>query len=103
MSEKVYVLLEATEGKSAKVINVPRNKQGVVMADALEGPGKVMMVAEASERHRLAELTIQALISIETMTGEVQQLPVKNGIDTDFVTGSSLTGDLIKVGKHYSK
>lgn len=79
------------------------SKKGVVMADVLEGIGEVMMVAEAPERHRLAELTIQALISVEAMTGEVKLLPVKNGLCANITAGFSPARDLVQAGKLYSK
>ena len=50
------------------------------MADVLESSSEVMMVAEAPERHRLTKLTIQALMSVEAMTSEVQLLPLDRGI-----------------------
>lgn len=77
MSDRVYVLLKVVEGKSAQVVSTLKDKHGVVMADVLEDQSEVMMVAEASERQRLAELTVQAIISVEDVTGEVRLLPIK--------------------------
>lgn len=77
VSDRVYVILEVLEGKSSQVVKVLRGKRGVIMADVLESSGNVMMVAEASERQWLAKLTIQALISVEAMTSEIQLLPIK--------------------------
>jgi hypothetical protein len=50
---------------------------GVVIVDALEGPPDVIMVVEASERQKLAELTIRALASVETVTEGLSVLPAR--------------------------
>jgi len=85
MNDRVYVLMEIAEGKATRAVRVLRRKRGVVMADILEGSDRVMMVAEATERSRLAELTIQALISVEAIVSQIQLLPVQNGPDTDVI------------------
>lgn len=103
MSDRVYVLLDVVKGKSAQVVRALRNKHGVVMADVLEGLDEVMMVAEAPERHRLAELTIKALISVESMTGKVQLLPIKNELGNNIIAGSYPVRHLEKAGRRYSK
>jgi len=41
-----------------------------------EGPPDIVMVVEAGGRRLLAELTIEALSSVENMTGDLQLLPV---------------------------
>lgn len=56
------------------------NKIYAVIADIIEGSDDAMVVAEAPEKHRLAELTMQDLSSAEAMVGEVQLLPAKKGI-----------------------
>ncbi len=50
-------------------------KPGVVMADVLEGQTDVIMVVEAQDRLRLAQLTIQALAAVETMTVGMHLMP----------------------------
>jgi hypothetical protein len=52
---------------------------GVVVADPLEGPPDVMMVVEASDRQKLAELSIQAFASVEAMVEGMQLLPTREG------------------------
>lgn len=76
MSARVYVLLDVEQGKSAKVVRALRGQPGVIMADVIEGPPDVVMVVEAQGRRRLAELTVNALSSIESMTKDLQLLPV---------------------------
>ena len=75
---RAYVLLQIAEEKCEQVVLALRGKPGVVMADLVEGPPNVIMVVEASERQKLAELAIQALGSVETMTEEVWLLPAQN-------------------------
>jgi len=78
MSARAYVLLDIADGKSERVAQALRGKPGVVMADPLEGPPDVMVVLEASQRLRLAKLTVQALASVETVIKEVQLLPAQD-------------------------
>jgi hypothetical protein len=78
MSDRAYILLDIADGKAEQVTKVLRESPGVVMADALEGPPDVIIVMEAPERQQLAELTIQALASVETMTEHVCLLPTRN-------------------------
>jgi len=78
MSARAYVLLDIADGKPERVAQVLRGKPGVVMADRLEGPPDVMVVLEASQRLRLAKLTVQALASVETVIKEVQLLPAQD-------------------------
>jgi hypothetical protein len=54
----------------------------VVEVDLLEGSPNVIMVVEAPEQKKLAERTIQALASVETITEGVQLLPTRDGCDT---------------------
>ncbi len=82
MSARVYILLDIVHGKSEYVIQALRGKPGVVMADPLEGPPDVIIVVEAPKRQQLAELTIQALASVETMTEGLRLLPAQGGLNT---------------------
>ena len=79
---KVYVLLDIIEGKLEQVVQTLRGKPGVVEVDLLEGSPNVIMVVEAPERKKLAERTIQALASVETITEGVQLLPTRDGCET---------------------
>ena len=78
MSPRVYVLLDIIAGKSAQVTQTLRSKQGVILADELEDQSRVIMVVQAADRQKLAELTVQALDSVESMTDGLQLLPAKN-------------------------
>ncbi len=77
MSARVYILLDVVAGTSGQVTEALRGKPGVVMADPLEGPPDVILVLEAPKRRKLAELTIQALASVEIVTEGMRLLPLK--------------------------
>jgi ACT domain-containing protein len=68
MSARVYVLLDVMEDKPDQVVRVLQGKTGVKMVDVLEGSPNVIMLIQARDRQQLAELTIQAITSTETMT-----------------------------------
>jgi len=76
-------MLDIITGKSNWAVQTLYGKPGVMLADEVEDELKsqptLIMVLEADERQRLAELTIQALSSIACVTEGVQLLPVKNG------------------------
>jgi hypothetical protein len=78
MSPRVYVLLDIIAGKSGRVTQTLRSKPGVILADELEDQSRAIMVVQATDRQELAELTIQAFASVESITDGIQLLPVKN-------------------------
>ncbi len=75
-SARVYVLLDVAQGKLAEAVRTLRDRPGVIMVDSVEGPPDIVMVVEAHQRRRLAELTVEALSSIESVTENLQLLPV---------------------------
>ena len=86
MNAKVYVLLCVKEGKSEQAVETLRNKAGVRLLDTLEGPPDVIMMMQARERRRLAELTVEALASVEDITEDLQLLPTPDGCSTSVLT-----------------
>jgi hypothetical protein len=74
---RVYVLVDVAGGNHEEVASVLRCKPGVVMADNVEAQQKVIMVVEAQDRQRLAELTIRALASVEMAIGEMHLMPAE--------------------------
>jgi hypothetical protein len=76
MNVQAYVLLRLAKGDPALVAQALRHKPGVLMADPLEGPPDVIVVVEAPERQKLADLTVRALSSVETMIENVRLLPI---------------------------
>ena len=83
MSPRVYVMLDIVAGKSSWALQTLQSRPGVMLADEVEdelmSQPKLIMVVEAYEQAKLAELTIQALSSIASATDGVQLLPAKNG------------------------
>lgn len=76
MSARVYVLQDVEQEELAEVVRTLRGRPDVAMVDAVEGPPDIIMMVEARGRRRLAELTIEAISSIENMTMKSQLLPV---------------------------
>jgi len=76
MDFRAYLLLHVAEEKSKEVARLLRQKPGVLMADIVEGPPDVIAIIEASERKVLADLTVQALSSVENMLENVRLLPI---------------------------
>jgi hypothetical protein len=77
---KAYVLMDVVDGKCDQVTRTLRGRPGVITVDLLEGPPQVVMVVEASERQRLARLTVQAIAEVEMMTEDIQLLPAHDGL-----------------------
>lgn len=75
MSARAYILIRTMEGKCHNVAQILLGMPGVMMVDVVEGPPDVVMVVEATERQKLAELTIRAIGSVEAMTVDVSLLP----------------------------
>jgi hypothetical protein len=73
---RAYLLLHVVEDKSKEVAQVLRQKPGVLRADIVEGPPDVIAIIEAPERKVLADLTVQALSSVENMVENVRLLPI---------------------------
>lgn len=81
MSTRVYVLLDITDGKSSQAVKDLRGKPGVLIADLLDGSPDVILVVEAPERQKLADLTNQALASVETVTKGIRLLPAQEDLN----------------------
>jgi len=73
---RAYVLLHLAKGDPKRVAKALRHKPGVLMADPLEGPPDVIVVFEAPGRQELADLTVNALSSVENMIENVRLLPI---------------------------
>ena len=74
---RAYALLRVAEGHTESVVSRLRSKPGVVMADVIESQSGVIMVVEAVGRLMLAELTIQALASVEPLTEAMHLMPAE--------------------------
>jgi hypothetical protein len=79
MSARVYILLEIEDGKVKQAAGALRSMTGVRMVDALEGSPNLAVVIQARNRQALADLTNQAIASVEPITQDIQLLPAQNG------------------------
>jgi len=77
-NSRVYVLLDVLEGHSGHVASILRGKPGVVTVDVLEEQPGVIMVVEAQHRLGLAEMTIQALASVEALIDRMHLMPIED-------------------------
>ena len=77
--ERVYVILNITDGKHSEAVHSLQAILGVRWVDALEGQWDVITMIEASNRVRLAKQLVQALAAIETITEDLQVLPTHDG------------------------
>jgi hypothetical protein len=86
VNARVYVLLSVKEGKAEQAIQTLRSKTGVQLLDVLEGPPDVIMMIQARERRRLAELTVEALASVGDVTEDLKLLPTSDKCSTLMLT-----------------
>ncbi len=77
MKDRAYILLDILNGKAEQVAQSLKRNKGVVSVDVLEGPPDIIIILEASGRQKLAELTIQALASVESVTENMKLLPAQ--------------------------
>lgn len=77
---KAYVLMDVAEGKCEQVTQTLANNPGVTMVDRLEEPPQVIMVVQAAEQRKLAELTVDAVSRVENMALDIQFLPAYDSI-----------------------
>jgi hypothetical protein len=94
MSARAYVLLDIIKGKSSQAVKYLRGKPGVLMADLLDGPPDVILVVEAPERQELADLTNQALASVEKVTEDIRLLPAQD--DRNIIASTKLSSRKLK-------
>ena len=78
MSARVYVLLDIQEGKGGQAAQTLCDQAGVIMAYVLQDLPEVLMVIEAQEQRGLAELTVKALASVESVTEGLQLLAARS-------------------------
>lgn len=76
MTSSAYILLEATEGRAEDLARRLAGRPGVRAVHRVEGPPDVVVLTEAEGRTSLAELTVDALMSVEDLTVRVDCLPV---------------------------
>jgi hypothetical protein len=75
MASRAYMLLELTDVDPDRVVEDLRRQSGVMMAEPLDGPPDIIMMVEAPDRQKLAELTIKAIGSVESVAKGIRVLP----------------------------
>jgi len=78
MSARAYVLLDIDDTKVKEAASTLRSMRGVRTVDVLEGSPNLVVVVQARNRQRLAEVTNQALASVESVTENMQLLPAQS-------------------------
>lgn len=78
MGSRAYMLLELIDVDSDQVVKDLRRQQGIMIADSLEGPPDILMMVEAPDRQKLAELTIKAIGAVESVTKGIRVLPSRD-------------------------
>lgn len=76
MVKSYFVLLDIGWGKGEQVARILRSTAGVRIAEPLKGSADVVMLVEAPERKKLADLTYQAVASLSDVSSNVRILPV---------------------------
>jgi len=82
MNARAYVLLDIVNTRVREAAGTLRNVRGVKAVDMLEGSPNLVMIVQARNRQQLAKVTNEALASVETMTENMQLLPVQNNEGT---------------------
>ena len=78
MSARVYVMIDAVEGKAKKVAEILCGQPVITVVDCVEGPPDIVMMAEAEAQQAMAHLTVQALDTVENLTNDIRFLPVSS-------------------------
>ncbi len=81
MSDRIYILLDVVDGKADQAAGKLRHIAGIRIVDVVEGPPDVIAVVEAPERHKLAEITMQVISSMENMIEDLKLLPARDGLN----------------------
>jgi DNA-binding Lrp family transcriptional regulator len=71
MSARAYILLDTVHGKSEQVAQALRQIPGVVIVDRLEGRPDLLVLVEASDRPKLAELLMPVLSAMGCATEDL--------------------------------
>ena len=75
---KAYILLSTSNGDTEEMAQTLRKQPGVKLVDILEEPYGAIMLIEASERQKLADLTVQALAAVQSLTSDIKLLMTRD-------------------------
>ena len=79
MSDRVYLLLDVTEGKVNQAAGKLRRIAGIKIVDVVEGKPDIIVVVETPQRQKTAEQIMRAVSSVEGMIEDLRLLPAYAG------------------------
>jgi hypothetical protein len=83
---KAYILIDVADGRANEILAMLQGQPSIAEIECVEGPPDIVMVVEADEAQKLAELTIKALTTVEHLTSSIRCLPVSHqGIESSKV------------------
>ena len=77
MSTRVYILLDILEEEFPYAIQTLQNAEGVMAADSLEGHPNILVIIEAPDRQKLAELMMPVLRALGHITEDLHLLTTR--------------------------
>ena len=72
---RLYVLINVHSGTAERVVQSLQKRSGVLLADIVDNPPDIILVMQANNNQKLAELAMEALAPVEDMIKELQLLP----------------------------
>jgi hypothetical protein len=75
---KAYILIDVADGRANEILAMLQGQPSIAEIECVEGPPDIVMVVEADEAQKLAELTIKALTTVEHLTSSIRCLPVSH-------------------------
>jgi hypothetical protein len=82
MNLRAYIFMDVAHGAASDVLRMLKGKPSIASVDCVEGPPDVIVVVEAEEPQRLAEVAVNALTSVAHLTNSVQCSPVCGAMPT---------------------
>ena len=79
MSVRAYVLLDIVDGNSRYALHKLRGNSGVVLADRLDGAHDVIVMVEAPDRQKLAEIIMPVIGCVDNITEDLHLLVTQDG------------------------
>lgn len=78
---RAYVIINVQQDMTEHVALTLSSRDGVIMVDILEDKPDIIMVVQAKNRQKLAELTVKAVTSVESFTEGLQLMPARSNLN----------------------
>jgi hypothetical protein len=78
MNSKAYILIDVADGRASEVLAMLQRRPSMAAVDGVKGPPDMVMVVEADEAQKLAEVTVKALTPASHLTDSIKCLPVSH-------------------------